>query len=115
MSLQTNLEKGLEKVNFLASSIYERHDLTNMVKTGQKFIIRQGDLVITDYEIDVFKRIGLRGARLIERDGVFVFRNSHFVIPTENKTLLIHNEHGVTVIPIPMQKLNFYTFDRGGD
>jgi len=108
-------EKSLGKVNFLESTLYEKHDLTNMVRTEQKIVIRQGDLIITNYEIDVFKRTGLRGARLLEKDGIYVFRNSHFVIPTDNKTILVHNEHGITVIPMPFEKLNFYTFSTAGD
>ena len=115
MSLQTVSGKILSKTNFLESTPYERYDLTDSIKYNDKFVIRQGDLIISNYEVDVYKRIGLRVARLSEKDGIYVFRNSHFVIPTDNKTVLIHNEHGITIIPKPMEKLNFYTFMTAGD
>ena len=115
MSLQIQLQKSLGQVNFLESSIYEKNDLTGQLNEGQKFVVRQGDLVISNYEIDTYRHVGLRATHLFENNGIFIFRNSHFVIPSAEKTILVHNEHGVTIIPMPIQKLNFYTFDRGGD
>ena len=115
MSLQIQLQKSLGQVNFFETTLYEKNDLTNAIRPSDRFTIRQGDLVITNYEIDIFKRTGLRIARLLENNGIFIFRNSHFVIPSAEKTILVHNEHGVTIIPLKFEKLNFYTFDRGGD
>jgi len=51
MSLQIQIQKDLEKINFLESSVYDRYDLTNMVKPEDKFVVRQGDLVVANYII----------------------------------------------------------------
>jgi len=115
MSLEIVSGKGLAQINFLESTIYERYDLTDSINVNDRFIIRQGDLIVSNYEVDTFRRVGIRTARLSENDGIFIFRNSHYIIPSKNQTILLHNEHGVTVIPLPLQKLNFYTFAQGGD
>jgi len=115
MSLQLGLEKSLNQFNFLHSSLYEKNDLTGQISEGQKFVVRQGDLIISNYEIDTFRRVGIRATHLIETNGIFSFRGSHFVIPAGEETILVHPEHGVTVIPIEFQRLYFYTFVQGGD
>jgi len=115
MSLQVQLQKKLNQVNFFEASLYEKNDLSGQIREGDKFMVRQGDLVVTNYEINTYRRVGLRWTHLVENNGIYTFRSSHMVIPSDNKTILIHNEHGITVIPRPFQQLSFYTFTTAGD
>ena len=115
MSMQTQIQKTLSKVDFLTSTMYEKNDLTNMVRPGDRFVVRQGDLIVTNYVVDSCRKRGLSKAYLTEEDHVYVFRRTHYIIPLEDKTVLVHNEHGVTVIPRPFHSLRFYTFNEAGD
>ena len=115
MSVQIALEKSLNKIDFLTSSVYEKHDLSNQVKRGDKFMVRQGDLIVCNYKIENYRRRGLRRAWLTGKDGVLNFANSHYIIPLSEKTLLIHPEHGVIVIPEKFERLNFYTINDAVD
>jgi len=115
MSLQVQLEKALSQINFLESTVYEVNDLTYVIKPGDKFVIRQGDLVITNYSIFDYRKKGLRRAWSQRRGNVYRYLGSHIVIPLEGKTLLMHPEHGVTVIPRDYTELEFYTFNDTGD
>jgi len=115
MSYQIQIQKALNQIDFLTSSIYERYDLTNTIKPGDRFIIRQGDLVVTNYYIDNYRQRGLRKAWSQRRGNVYRYLWSHVVFSLEGKTLLIHPEHGVTIIPRDYTELEFYTFSNAGD
>jgi hypothetical protein len=123
MSLQIQVQKNLEKINFLESTVYDKYDLTDLVKKDEKFMVRQGDLVITNYLISYKRKRGLTSAWLHKCNNkhsnidsnIWVFGNNHFVIDANNETILVHPEHGITVIPIPMHQLNFYTFNQAKD
>ena len=111
MSMQIQIEKSLSQLNFLMSSIYERHDLTDQVKKGDRILVRQGDLIITNYKIENYRRRGLRRAYLENKHGILNFANSHYIIPLSEKTILVHNEHGMAIIPEKFERLNFYTIN----
>jgi len=115
MSLQIELEKSLSNINFLESTPYEKHDLTNLIKPEDRVVVRQGDLVVASYWIDNCRKKGLRALHVYGKSRIHRLMNSHIVIPLQNETVLLHNEHGITVIPLPIEKLNFYTFIEGGD
>jgi len=115
MSMQIQIQKELTQTDFLTSTIYERNDLSNAIQPGEKFMVRQGDLIVTNYNIDNHEKRGLTKVRLINEDGIYIFMRSHYIIPEENQTILIHPEHGITVIPRPFHSLKFYTFTEGGD
>jgi len=115
MSFQTQIQKSLSQIDFLTSTIYERNDLTSLISPGEKFVVRQGDLIVTDYHINNYRERGLSKAYLIDEDGVYIFRRSHYIIPEKQQTVLIHPEHGITVIPRPFYSLKFYTFNETGD
>ena len=115
MSLQIQIQKALNQFNFLSTTMYDRHDLTNLIKQNEKFVVRQGDLVITNYDISDRRKRGLRYARMEVRNGIWIFGINHHVIGIGNETVLIHPEHGVVVVPENREKLNFYTFAEGGD
>lgn len=123
MSLQITLEKSLSQSNFFEASVYDRYDLTDLVKRDEKFIVRQGDIVVTNYLISGKSKRGLRNAWLHEcnnhssnvASNIWVFGGNHFIIPLQEKTILVHPEHGIVVIPLEMGKLNFYTFNEAKD
>jgi len=115
MSLQIELEKSLRQFNFLESTIYDKYDLTGLIKKDDKFVIRQGDLVVTSYWIENCRRKGLRALHIYGKNKVHRLMGSHVIIPLPDRTVLLHNEHGITIIPMPIEKLNFYTFQNGGD
>ena len=115
MSLQIQLQKALSQVNFLESTVYDRYDLTNLVKNGEKLVIRQGDLIVTNYHINDRRKRGLRYAYMQSKDNIWVFGGNHFIIGMADKTILVHHEHGIVVIPENREKLNFYTFNEAGD
>jgi len=119
MSLQIALEKSLSQVNFLESTPYERHDLTNLVKPNEKLVIRQGDLIVTNYFIDGRRKKGIRYAWLEryknENSNILTFAGTHFIISMSDKTILAHHEHGIVVIPTNKENLNFYTFHNSMD
>ena len=123
MSLQIQIQKDLEKFNFLESTVYDRYDLTDLVKPNERFVIRQGDLIITNYDIPERRKRGLRYAWLDRYKGknndksnsILVFAGNHFIIPLKDETVVIHPEHGVVVIPANKENLNFYTFSNAVD
>ena len=113
--MQIQIQKALKDVDFLTSTMYERYDLTNSIRPGDRFAIRQGDLVITNYYIDNYRQRGLRKAWCQRRGNVYKYLWSHIAIAQEDKTVLIHPEHGITVIPKHIDELEFYTFSNAGD
>jgi len=115
MSMQIQIQKYLNQIDFLTSTIYERNDLSNMISPEDKFMIRQGDLIITNYSVENHEKRGLTKVRLGREDGIYIFRRTHYIVPKQNQTVLIHPEHGVTVIPMNFYYLKFYTFSEGGD
>jgi len=115
MSLQVQLQKALSRFNFLESTVYDRYDLTKMIRPEDKFVIRQGDLIITNYDISDRRKRGLRYAHVQVKNDVWVFGGNHFILSVNNETVLIHPEHGITVIPENREKLNFYTFNTASD
>ena len=115
MSLQIQVQKELNQIDFLTTTVYERYDLTNLIKPSDRFVVRQGDLVITSYSIFDYRRRGLRRAWSQRKGNVYRFLGSHIVVSQENQTVLIHPEHGITIIPMPMDSLEFYTFSNAGD
>jgi len=115
MSVQIQIEKSLNKIDFLTSSVYEKHDLSNQVKRGDRIVIRQGDLVICNYTIENYRKRGLRRAYLEDRHGILNFANSHYIVPLNDKTVLIHNEHGMVIIPEKFEDLKFYTINNAVD
>jgi len=123
MSLQIQIQKNLSQINFFEASVYDRYDLTNLIRKDEKFVVRQGDLVVTNFLISDRRRRGLRNAWLHEcnrkdsnvASNIWVFANNHFIMPLQEKTILVHPEHGIVVIPLEMGKLNFYTFNEAKD
>jgi hypothetical protein len=115
MSLQVALEKDLEKINFFEASVYEKHDLTNLIRPDEKFVVRQGDLVITNYLVSDSRKRGLRHAWMQKCKNVWIFGGNHFIIPLKEETIIVHPEHGIITIPLEMGKLNFYTFNEAKD
>jgi len=106
-------------MNFLESTPYEKYDLTNQLKKEDKFVVRQGDLIVTNYYINFSRQKGLGKAILdydgVEYKGILNFAHSHTVIPLQNETILIHPEHGITIIPENIKLLEFYTFSDARD
>ena len=115
MSLQVQIQKGLRNIDFLTSSIYERNDLTGFISPGEKFMVRQGDLIVTNYHIDQYRKRGLREALIFSGGNLHIFAISHIILPEGDQTLLVHPEHGVIVIPRPMNRLHFYNIDNAVD
>jgi len=95
--------------------MYEVNDLTNQIGKEDKFIVRQGDLIVTNHEIPEYRKRGLRRAWLGRRNRTWIYMGSHFIIPLKGKTLLVHNEHGIVVIPRDFHELEVYTFGEAGD
>jgi len=115
MSIQIQIQKELTQTDFLTSTIYERNDLSNAIQPGEKFMVRQGDLIVANYHIENYGKRGLSKVYLTNEDGVYIFRWSHYIIPEKDQTVLVHNEHGIVVIPRPFHSLKFYTFIDAGD
>jgi len=119
MSMQIQIQKTLSQIDFLTSTIYDRYDLTNLVKPNEKLIVRQGDLIITNYHISNRRMKGLRYAWLDRykngNNKILVFGGNHFIIPLKDETIITHPEHGTVVIPLEKEKLNFYTFRNAVD
>jgi hypothetical protein len=44
------------------------------------------------------------------KENVFLFRDSHLILAEGQKTILVHNEHGIVEIPEKYYGLRFYTF-----
>jgi len=115
MNMQIQIEKSLNQVNFLMSSILEKYDLTNQVSQGDRILVRQGDLIVCNYTIENYRKRGLRRAYLEDKHGILDFANSHKIIPLQNETILIHQEHGLIVIPEKFENLRFYTINDAVD
>ncbi|ACB37257.1 hypothetical protein AFV9_gp23 [Betalipothrixvirus uzonense] len=115
MSMQVQIQKLNEKIDFLMSSMYDRYDLTNLIRQGQRFMIRQGDLIVANYEIYNRRQRGLTYARMVGRENIYTFMMTHQIIDLGNETVLIHPEHGIVIIPEKLENLNFYTFRENAD
>lgn len=108
-----------QDVNFLASSVYETHDLRDKVRPGERFVVRQGDLIIANYSIDYPRRRGLRYAHITTKkiNGKLIdtFRDSHFILATEDFVSIYHSEHGVVVLPARGNRFSYYVIDDAVD
>jgi len=115
MSIQIQVQKALSQIDFLTTTVYEVNDLTKTINSNDKIVVRQGDLIITNYYIDNYRQRGLRRAWSQRKGNIYKFLGSHVVIPLGEKTILVHPEHGVIVIPRGYTELEFYTFSDAGD
>ncbi|CAJ31515.1 conserved hypothetical protein [Betalipothrixvirus acidiani] len=108
-----------QNMNFLASSVYETHDLRDKIKPGQKFVIRQGDLIVANYSIDYPRRHGLRSVSPVTENIngrlIDVFRDSHFILHTEEFMSIYHSEHGLVIIPAKGQRFSYYVINEAID
>ncbi|AOS58375.1 conserved lipothrixviral protein [Sulfolobus islandicus filamentous virus 2] len=111
MSTQIQIKKLIERCNFLTTTMYEKYDLRSILKPNEKFIVRQGDLIITN---KLIPKPELRGLRHIYLTNL-TFRGSHIILPFKNYTTIFHNEHGLVIIPEKIERLAFYTFDNSVD
>lgn len=100
-----------QNVNFLTSSTYDSYDLRDKITSNDKFIVRQGDLIISNYVIDFPRRKGLREVWTNIENGVWTFRNSHTILTTRDSLFVFHPEHGLVIIPRANQWLSYYTID----
>jgi hypothetical protein len=102
----------LKKVDFLTTTQYEKA----IIPKSERFIVRQGDLIVTNYYLEKRRIMGLTYARPRENEnGIYVFRGSHIIIALKDKTILVHNEHGIVEIPQNYYDLNLYTFEQAID
>jgi len=112
MSLNQVLLKEINKVDFLTTSVYEKA----VIPKSPKFVVRQGDLIVTNYVLWNRRYNGITYARLKEvKKNVFLFRDSHLILAEGQKTVLVHNEHGITEIPENYYGLCWYTFGQAFD
>lgn len=110
IQVKPQIQKVIERCDFLTSSVYERYDLRGVISPHEKVVIRQGDLLVTNYLIPYHNERGLNRAHLRDHGKYLTFRESHIIIPANENIILFHNEHGLVVIPIPFERLHFYTF-----
>ena len=115
MSMQIQTQKILNQVDFLTSTVYEKYDLREAIKKNEKFVIRQGDLIITNFPIIKPIDKGLRHAEIKQVTNIGIFRDSHLIYALNDSTILFHNEHGVIRIPEKEENLYFYVFDNAVD
>jgi len=113
---QVILKKQMEKVDFLTTSQYEKA----IIPKSPRFMVRQGDLIVTNYRLARRRTMGLTYALTYANSryfstNIYVFRGSHIIITLKDKTVLIHKEHGIVEIPENENKLNFYTFGQASD
>ena len=112
MSLNQVLLKEINKVDFLTTSVYEKA----VIPKSPKFVVRQGDLIVTNYVLWNRRYMGIGYARLKEvKDNIFIFRDSHLILSQREKTVLVHNEHGIVEIPEKYYNLEMYTFEQAFD
>jgi len=112
MSQQVTLKKQIERVNFLTASVYEKA----VIPKSERFIVRQGDLILTNYYLEKSRSMGLTYAdSRYFGGGIHEFRGSHIMIALKDKTILVHNEHGIVEIPQNYYSLNLYTFEQAID
>ena len=112
VSQQVTLQKQMEKADFLTASVYEKA----VIPKSGRFIVRQGDLIVTNYYLENSRSMGLTYARTRYFGGrVHAFRGSHIIIALEDKTVLLHNEHGIVEIPQNYYDLDLYAFEQATD
>jgi hypothetical protein len=112
MSQQVLLQKEMDQVDFLTTTQYEKA----IIPKSPRFIIRQGDLIVTNYVLWNRRHTGIEYARLKEvKDNIFLFRDSHLILAEGQKTVLVHNEHGIVEIPEKYYNLEMYTFGQAFD
>ena len=112
MSQQVLLQKEFERIDFLTTTQYEKA----IIPKSPRFIIRQGDLIVTNYPLWNKRRMGIGYARLKQLKGnVSLFRDSHLILAEGQKTILVHSEHGIVEIPEKYYGLRFYTFQEAFD
>jgi len=112
MSQQVLLQKEFERIDFLTTTQYEKA----IIPKSPRFIIRQGDLIVTNYVLWNRRYNGITYARLKEvKKNVFLFRDSHLILAEGQKTVLVHNEHGIVEIPQNYYGLCWYTFGQAFD
>ena len=110
--IQIPLQKEMSKVDFLTTTVYEK----TVIPKSPRFIIRQGDLIVTNYYLWNRRSMGIVYANLKKvKENVFLFRDNHLILAEGQKTILIHNEHGIVEIPQNYYGLNLYTFERAFD
>jgi len=94
-----------QNVNFLTSTIFEKNDLRNIIKPEDKFLIRQGDIIVTNMELWQLQEIYLPKTALLKRN-INIINDSHIIIEQKDKITLVHGEHGIEVLP----KTNFHVY-----
>jgi len=110
--IQIPLQKEMNQVDFLTTTQYEKA----IIPKSLRFIVRQGDLIVTNYDLWNRRSVGIGYARPKQiKDNVFLFRDSHLILAEGEKTILIHNEHGIVEIPQNYYDLNLYTFEQAFD
>jgi len=95
-----------QNVNFLTSTIFEKNDLRQQIKPNEYFIVRQGDVVITNMELWGLEEIFLPKIKLLKLN-IEKVNDSHYIVTQKDKIALIHNEHGIEILP--RTKFNVYS------
>ena len=112
MSLNQVLLKEMDQVDFLTTTQYEKA----VIPKSPKFVVRQGDLIVTNYVLWNRRSVGIGYARSKQiKENVFLFRDSHLILAEGQKTVLVHNEHGIVEIPEKYYGLCWYTFEQAFD
>jgi hypothetical protein len=112
MSQQVLLQKEMNQVDFLTTTQYEKA----VIPKSPRFIIRQGDLIVTNYILWGHRHNGITYARTKQiKENMFLFRDSHLILAEGQKTVLVHNEHGIVEIPEKYHGLCWYTFQQASD
>ena len=112
MAQQVLLQKEFERIDFLTTTQYEKA----VIPKSPKFVVRQGDLIITNYKLWNRRDTGIGYARPKQlKENMFLFRDSHLILAEGQKTVLIHAEHGIVEIPQNYHDLNLYTFEQAID
>ena len=94
-----------EKIDFFESTPFEKNDLTNQIKQNEYFVIRQGDIIVTNMELWQLPEVYLPKIPLLRRN-IQVINDSHIIIEQKDKITLVHNEHGITIMP----KVDFHVY-----
>jgi len=109
---QVLLQKEMNQVDFLTTTQYEK----SVIPKSPRFIVRQGDLIVTNYYLWNRRSMGIVYANLKKvKENVFLFRDNHLILAEGQKTILVHNEHGIVEIPEKHLNLGMYTFERAFD
>jgi hypothetical protein len=102
----------MDQVDFLTTSVYEKA----VIPKSPKFVVRQGDLIVTNYVLWNRRYMGITYASPKQiKENVFLFRDSHLILAEGQKTILVHNEHGIVEIPEKYYGLRLYTFEQNFD